>query len=119
MIQQLDQLRADAMSPLIKILFVTVCLCLTCFAVPASAAYGILASGPNCKTVEYSSVPSLWLGHFSGGAVRRDPISRSDYIIWHDDHACFASWRDCQSWQRDMRCLFNHVQGYRTCLIIR
>jgi len=98
----------------------SILLCLALMSLTsAHANSGLLTYGPNCKPVAFAPVPSLWLGHFSGGAVRRDPISRSDYIIWHDDHACFTSWRDCQTWQRNMRRLFNRVQGYRTCLFIR
>jgi hypothetical protein len=106
------------MTFLLKLASIILCLSLLTLA-RAPAAPGIVSNGPNCKQIAFAPAPSLWLGHFSGGAVRRDPISQSDYIIWHDDHACFTSWRDCQTWQRDMRRLFNRVQGYRTCLFIR
>lgn len=80
---------------------------------------GFLSSGPHCKMMASPPVGSLWLGHFSGGAVRRVALNGSDIIIWQDQHVCFTSRQDCALWQRQMRKVYRHVEGWRSCLPIR
>ena len=63
--------------------------------------------------------PSVWFGHFSGGLAYYQRGAPQIDLVWKDQKLCFPSRRECLSWQRTQRRLFNRVRGYTTCLRIR
>lgn len=81
---------------------------------PPLATYGVACEGP-----EVQSFPSVYLGHFTGGASQYSGTAGSILLDWHDEKLCFPTRRMCDRWVASMRRDFHHPEGYYTCLTIR
>ena len=75
--------------------------------------------GASCEAPEVQGFPSVWLGHFSGGASAYSGAGGSILLDWRDEKLCFPSRRSCDRWIGRMRQEFHHPEGYYTCLTIR
>jgi len=83
-----------------------------------AAAFG---SRPERACAPYAhdlSLPGLWLGHFTGGRLERDPASVR-VLDWRDQYACFPTQAACDRWQDRLRRRYDSVDGYKTCLPLR
>jgi hypothetical protein len=78
------------------------------------ATYGVACEGPEVQTF-----PSVYLGHFSGGASQYSGPGGSIFLDWRDEKLCFPTRRTCNRWVASMRRDFHHPEGYYTCLTIR
>jgi hypothetical protein len=81
---------------------------------PPLATYGVACDSPEAQTF-----PSVYLGHFTGGASQYSGPAGSIFLDWHDDRLCFPTRRTCDRWVTSMRRDFHHPEGYYTCLTIR
>ncbi len=95
-------------------------------AAPASAAdlraYAgppVAVEGASCQGPEVQAFPSVWLGHFTGGASAYSGPGGSILLDWRDEKLCFPTRRSCDRWIGGMRRDFHHPEGYYTCLVIR
>jgi hypothetical protein len=75
--------------------------------------------GVACEGPEAQSFPSVFLGHFSGGASQYSGPGGSIFLDWRDEKLCFPTRRTCNRWVASMRRDFHHPEGYYTCLMIR
>ena len=78
------------------------------------ATYGVACEGP-----EAQSFPSVYLGHFTGGASQYSGPGGSIFLDWRDEKLCFPTSRTGNRWVTSMRRDFHHPEGYYTCLTIR
>ncbi|WP_158811926.1 hypothetical protein [Beijerinckia sp. L45] len=81
---------------------------------PPVATYGVACEGPEVQTF-----PSVYLGHFAGGASQYSGPGGSIFLDWRDEKLCFPSRRTCNRWVSSMRRDFHHPEGDYTCLTIR
>lgn len=88
-------------------------------AMASTRGAGLESSGPDCGVaLDAPGWRSVWLGHFSGGNLRRME-SGDRGVAWRDRYMCFPSRASCEAWQASMKRMWRQVDGYRTCLPIR
>ena len=83
------------------------------------AAPPLATRGVGCGEPEVQGFPSVWRGHFTGGASAYPGPGSSIFLDWRDEQLCFPSRRSCERWIGEMRRAFHHPEGYYTCLAIR
>lgn len=81
---------------------------------PAAVSVGVPCDSPLAQ-----SMPSVWLGHFTGGASQYSGPGGSIFLDWRNEKLCFPTHRSCGRWIAGMRRDFHHPEGYFTCLAIR